>query len=92
MPRVNLPGIFIRIGLTCADGQLAGDEVCTTRRAARLGVIVGEHHALRGQPVEVGRQSGRQLTSTPWSHRAGLATDPGSPDRTHETSPLLFFH
>ena len=27
-------------------GQLAGDEVGAARRAARLGVVVGEEHAL----------------------------------------------
>ena len=38
-----------------ADRQLAGDEVGATRRAARLGVIVGEPHALGGKLVEVRR-------------------------------------
>ena len=36
-----------------ADGQLAGDEVGAARRAARLGVVVGEPHAFGGEPVEV---------------------------------------
>jgi hypothetical protein len=38
--------------------QLAGNEVGATRRATCLGVVVGEHHALRSQLVEVGRLSG----------------------------------
>ena len=41
-----------------ADRDLAGDEVRPARRAARLGIVVGEHHALRGQLVEVGRLAG----------------------------------
>ena len=41
-----------------ADGQLAGDEVRATRRAARLGVVVGEQHAFLGQLVEVRRPAG----------------------------------
>ena len=36
-----------------ADRQLAGDEVGTPGCAARLGVIIGEHHTLRGEAVEV---------------------------------------
>ena len=40
------------------DRQLAGDEVRAACRAARLGVIVGEAHALVGQPVEIGRPAG----------------------------------
>ena len=36
-----------------ADRQLPGDEVGTSGRAARLGVIVGEQHPLGGQLVEV---------------------------------------
>ena len=38
-----------------ADRQLAGDEVGASRRAACLGVVVGEHHALGGDLVEVRR-------------------------------------
>ncbi len=41
-----------------ADRQLAGDEVRATRRAARLGVVVGEQHALVGDLVEVRRPAG----------------------------------
>ena len=41
-----------------ADGQFAGDEVRATRRATRLGVIVGEQHAFLGQLVEVRRPAG----------------------------------
>ena len=41
-----------------ADGQFAGDEVRATRRAARLGVVVGEQHAFLGQLVEVRRPAG----------------------------------
>ena len=37
-----------------ADWQLAGDEVRPPRRAARLGVVVGEAHPLGREPVEVG--------------------------------------
>src|SRR5580704_19095059 len=40
------------------DRQLAGDEVGSPRRAARLGVVIGEHHALRRQLVEVWRLAG----------------------------------
>ena len=42
-------------GQAGADRQLAGDEVRAARRAARLGVVVGEEHALGGEPVEVRR-------------------------------------
>ena len=41
-----------------ADGQFAGDEVRATRRATRLGVVVGEQHAFLGQLVEVRRPAG----------------------------------
>ncbi len=41
-----------------ADGQLAHDEVRATRRAARLGVIVGEQHAFLGELIEVRRLAG----------------------------------
>ena len=41
-----------------ADRELAGDEVGTPGRAARLGVVVGEQHPLRGEPVEVRRPAG----------------------------------
>ena len=41
-----------------ADRQLAGDEVRATRRAARLGVVVGEEHAFLGELVEVRRPPG----------------------------------
>ncbi len=41
-----------------ADGQLAHDEVRPTRRAAGLGVVVGEQHALLGHLVEVRRPPG----------------------------------
>ena len=42
-------------GQARAQWDLAGDEVGPPRRAARLGVVVGEQHALRGQLVEVRR-------------------------------------
>ena len=45
-------------GQAGADRQLAGDEVGAARRAARLGVVVGEQHALARQPVEVRRLAG----------------------------------
>ena len=38
-----------------ADRQFAGDEVRAARRATRLGIVVGEPHALGGEPVEVRR-------------------------------------
>ena len=41
-----------------ADRQLAGDEVGAARRAARLGVVVGEQHAFGGELVEVRRPPG----------------------------------
>ena len=41
-----------------ADGQFAGDEVRPARRAACLGVIVGEQHALLGKLVEMRRPAG----------------------------------
>ena len=41
-----------------AQGNLAGDEGGPARRAAGLGVVVGEQHALRGQLVEVRRLAG----------------------------------
>ena len=41
-----------------ADGQLAHDEVRPARRAARLGVIVGEQHAFLGHLIEGGRSAG----------------------------------
>ena len=43
-----------------ADRQLAGDEVRATRRAACLGVVVGEQHAFFGELVEVRRLPGHQ--------------------------------
>ena len=43
-----------------ADRQLAGDEVGASRRAARLGVIIGEQHALGGDLVEIRRPPGHQ--------------------------------
>ena len=43
-----------------ADRQLAGDEVGASRRAARLGVVVGEQHALGGELVEVRRSARHQ--------------------------------
>src|SRR5438552_14424949 len=41
-----------------ADGQFAHDEVRATRRATRLGVIVGEEHAFLGELIEVRRLAG----------------------------------
>ena len=43
---------------TGAHRNLAGDEVGPARRATRLGIVVGEHHALGGQLVEVRRLAG----------------------------------
>ena len=43
-----------------ANRQLAGDEVRATRRAAGLGVVVGEQHAFLGHLVEVRRPPGHQ--------------------------------
>ena len=45
-------------GQSGADRQFAGDEVGAARRAARLGVVVGEPHALGGELVEVRRPAG----------------------------------
>ena len=42
-------------GQTRAEGQLAGDEIGAPGGAARLGVIVGESHAVLGELVEVRR-------------------------------------
>ena len=41
-----------------ADRQFAGDEVGAARRAARLGVVVGEQHAFGGELVEIRRPAG----------------------------------
>jgi hypothetical protein len=38
-----------------AQGDLAGDEARPSRRAAGLGIIIREQHALRGELVEVRR-------------------------------------
>ena len=43
-----------------ANRQFAGDEVRATRRAAGLGVVVGEQHAFLGHLVEVRRPTGHQ--------------------------------
>src|SRR5271169_1174685 len=40
-----------------ANGQLTSDEVRAASRAARFGVIVGEHHSLGGELVDVGSLS-----------------------------------
>ena len=45
-------------GQPSTDRQLACDEVCATRCTTRLGVVVGETHALRGQLIQVRRSSG----------------------------------
>jgi hypothetical protein len=34
-----------------ADREFAGDEVRTTRRAARFGIVIGKAHALRRQLI-----------------------------------------
>ena len=41
-----------------ADRQFAGDEVRATRRATRLGVVVGEQHSFLGHLVEIRRPAG----------------------------------
>ena len=51
------PGLADR-GHAGADGQFAGDEVRPARRAACLGVVVGEQHAFFGELVEVRRPPG----------------------------------
>ncbi len=43
-----------------ADRQFAGDEVGASRRAACLGVVVGEYHSLGGDLVEVRRAARHQ--------------------------------
>ena len=48
-------------GKAGSDRQFAGDEVGATRRAARLGVVVGEAHAFRGELVEVRRAPGHDF-------------------------------
>ena len=45
-----------------ADRQLTGDEVRAAGRATRLGVVVGEAHALGGEPVEVRRAPGHNAS------------------------------
>src|SRR5579862_1294761 len=47
---------------TGADGQFARDEVGAPCCAARLGIVVGEHHTLRGKLVEVRRLAGHDST------------------------------
>ena len=51
------PGLPDR-GEPGADRQLASDEVGTAGRAARFGVIVGEHHSFGSQLIEVRRPAG----------------------------------
>src|SRR6266481_1785396 len=41
-----------------ADRQLAGDEIGTARRAARLGIVIGKAHAFAGELVKVWRPAG----------------------------------
>ena len=41
-----------------ADRQLAGDELRPPRRAARLGVVIGEQHTFGGKLVDVRRPPG----------------------------------
>ena len=38
-----------------ANGKFASDEIGTSRCAARFGIVIGEAHALRRQPVKVRR-------------------------------------
>ena len=38
-----------------ANGALAGDEGRASRRAALIGIHVGEHHAFLGEAVDIGR-------------------------------------
>ena len=45
-----------------ADRQLAGDEVRATRRATRLGIVVGEKHAVLGELIEVRRPAGHHAS------------------------------
>jgi hypothetical protein len=47
-------------GHTRADGEFAGDEVGAARRAARLGVVVGEYHSFFGELIEVRGFAGHQ--------------------------------
>src|SRR5262249_44050513 len=51
------------LGEASAQGRLAGDEARPPRRAALLGVIVGEHHALAGDAVDVWRVVAHQPKS-----------------------------
>ena len=43
------------LGQAGAQADLAGDEGRAARRAAVLGVVVGEHHAFLGDAVDVRR-------------------------------------
>jgi len=45
-------------GHSGADRQFASDEIGATGGAARFGIIVGEAHAFRREPIEVRRLSG----------------------------------
>ncbi len=49
-------------GQARADRQLAGNEVGPAGRAARLGVVVGEHHPFMGETVEIGSLAGHHAT------------------------------
>ena len=48
------------LGEARAQGRLAGDEGRAARRAALLGVVVGEHHAFAGDAVDVRRAVAHQ--------------------------------
>src|SRR5213080_15312 len=54
-------------GHACANRKLTHDEVCATRRATGLGVIVGEQHSLLSHLIEVG--------CSPRHHAAMVGTD-----------------
>ena len=67
-----------------ADGQFAHDEVRATRRAARLGVVVGEQHSLLGHLVEVRRSPGH--------HAAMVGADvPHADVIAHDEQDVWFF-
>ncbi len=67
-----------------ADRQFAGDEVRAARRAARLGVIVGEQHAFFGDLVEVRRSPGH--------HAAMIGADvPHADVIAHDDDDVWFF-
>src|SRR5205823_3429324 len=70
-------------GHACANRKLTHDEVCATRRATGLGVIVGEQHAFLGHLIEVRRSASH--------HAAMVGTDvPHSDVISHDEEDVGF--